>query len=735
MKQDEYLSNFSPIEYDFESFKARRFPYSSERLTELRKEHNDTHSFFRHRDSILGIWAEGKDLSEGTPIQIGLGENDVIESATRHILFKTFLKNLPGRKALSFYPLQTISTNKKHDTARRLLPDNLKDIIKFQRVTEIYLRTISKGEESISGLVVGLRQRWLIKKSLKDLIDDGFNPIGRPVIHLRPLLGAENVLEPDGISLGRLIRIRDEIGIVNTSSGDEEYNLDELSLRKSRSEIFDSLAFYTSEKTAREIFDAIHEQDSINSDPQEYHSEVSDVLNYLAQWNFRTLSGFKFKVSTDHSLKLPSIPLNPTNYIFDITPGAASDSVTTGLIEHGPYDSSRFVPKIPNFLVVCSKYNRGGFSKFMGALQKGLPSSKYFKQGLIKLYRLQKIEWDVCELGDFSSESVYKAILSKIEKQKPDLVLVEGQEPKENEKLSDNPYWRAKSLCLSNGIPFQSVLPWRTRQSPDKYQWILGPLALQIYAKLGGTPWVIESSADVDHEIVIGVGSYTERETEFKGGLQKRFVGVSTFFSREGTFMLASKCKAVPYEEYLDALLENLKDSSWRESQTIRLVFHIFKPVRRDEVLVIDRLIKEFPEYDIKYAFVTVSTNQPLQLFDDSSSSRILLPEKSSNLLLSQNESIIQLKGRNEVKNPKQGIPRPAVIRIHERSTFQDIHHVTQQIFDFTSISWRGFFPLHLPVTIFYSNLIAENLQKLSNVPGWNPAAIGVQLKRKKWFL
>ena len=74
-------------------------------------------------------------------------------------------------------------------------------------------------------------------------------------------------------------------------------------------------------------------------------------------------------------------------------------------------------------------------------------------------------------------------------------------------------------------------------------------------------------------------------------------------------------------------------------------------------------------------------------------------------------------------------------MRIHPESSFRDLHYLAQQVGDFSYLSWRSFFPSYLPVTIFYSNLIAEMLDKLERVPNWNILSVNTTLRRRKWFL
>ena len=76
----------------------------------------------------------------------------------------------------------------------------------------------------------------------------------------------------------------------------------------------------------------------------------------------------------------------------------------------------------------------------------------------------------------------------------------------------------------------------------------------------------------------------------------------------------------MPYNEYFYELLEGLKRSighlaeeyGWKQDDNVRLVFHVFKPVKNIEVEVVDQLVRSYPQFHIKHAFVTVSRDHPL---------------------------------------------------------------------------------------------------------------------------
>jgi hypothetical protein len=210
---------------------------------------------------------------------------------------------------------------------------------------------------------------------------------------------------------------------------------------------------------------------------------------------------------------------------------------------------------------------------------------------------------------------------------------------------------------------------------------------------------------------------------------------------------MSHACQAVPYADYFDELLGALesrltdlaKEYGWRDGSTVRVVFHIFKPLKQTEADVVAGLIEKFPNYKIRYAFVTIATAHPYILFDDNPTQRTgrgyYVPERMSNFILDDLACLIQLRGRNEIKSDIHAFSRPALMRVHPGSTFRDLHYLAQQVADFSFVSWRSFLPYHLPVTILYSNLIAEMLDKLRRVKGWNPLAPNTTLRRRKWFL
>jgi hypothetical protein len=69
-------------------------------------------------------------------------------------------------------------------------------------------------------------------------------------------------------------------------------------------------------------------------------------------------------------------------------------------------------------------------------------------------------------------------------------------------------------------------------------------------------------------------------------------------------------------------------------------------------------------------------------------------------------------------------------------SDFSDLTYLVRQVFHFSFMSWRSFFPSDEPVTILYSRLIANLLANLRGVPGWDGSTLAhLRDRRAMWFL
>jgi len=758
--------NYFPINIEFEKYQINTEPYVQERLSQLRDKYNTTHSFFKNGDTIYisnkdgdGTLTIGKIAERNT-----FGDNEVTASLIKHIFFRTFKDRFPKYTPVDFYPFRFFSG--KDDIIRDFLPEKLKDKISYKKLIEIQLRLTEINGIKRFGFLINIRRNWIFNLSCAELQDEGFNLIGLDILHAETLPGLTNILAPNEEFVGVLKEVTGYKAFVETNEGLKEFELKELFIRKTKFNIGNYLTFATSQEKSDQILNFIESKRSDIYNPQSHYAEIIKIAEHLFTENgkpllFQNKDSFCFTVDYKPLAASNTIQLKTPTFIFDhAATKTNSFNPDAGLTNFGPYDSITFDIKTPNILCICNKSNRGFFTNFLSSLKDGLPQSRYFQKGLLRKYDLQEVFYKLKEIQDFTVDEYLNAIRSD-DDIKPHLAIIEIPVAFKRFDDRNNPYYSIKAKLLSLEIPVQYVT---SEIIKNHNEYILNSLALQIYAKMGGIPWVLPSQRSVDREIVIGIGHSWLRKNQYAGADQNRVVGITTFLSSDGQYLLADKVKDVAFENYFDELLRSLKysiqrlssEQGWSTGETVRLIFHIFKPIKNTEFDVISQLVKEIDLYKIKFAFVTISQHHPNMLFDINqtgvhkygTSGKIgsFIPTRGSNIFLDAETCIVQMLGANELKTSKQGMSKPIQIKIRTPQgnydnnglndlIFHDLSYITQQIFSFTYLSWRSFLPGEEPATMKYSNLISRLLGKMRIVPGWDADKLNYGLKRKKWFL
>jgi hypothetical protein len=745
-------SNFFPISFTANKFQIKRVIYSQDDLKQLRNTHNSTHSFFRNGDFIYMSPMGGENLSIGTISEIDVQkEPQIVSSLIRHIFFRTFREKYPDIVPLDFYPFRILSRKKQDDLLFGELPLNMQGVLSFKKLIEVQFRTIKINSNLVFGALINVYYHWQFNKNCQELLEEGFNILGLNVLTSESLPGLEGILAPDESLIGAIKAIDREAAKVESNEGEEVFKLEELYLHKSYRNIREYLEFKLGDAKTKQILNKIREKDQSRLNAKSYFEEISELAKTISGLQYKNKNGFEFIISDSPQSVSSKFLIQEPTFIFDYSPGATHKNPSIGLNNHGPYDSSTFDIKHPHFLVVCHKENRGAFAEFLGKLKHGITSSSYFKGGMIGKYRLHDISFDLIELNNYSVGE-YQSKITEYMKERdalPHLAIIETSENFKHEEPELNPYHNTRAYFLGLGIPVQGVKSENIRMPDYNLQWIIESIALQIYAKLGGKPWVLPASSSIDYEIIVGIGSALLRPNLLLGNFQERIVGITTFFTGDGKYIFGNRCKDVPFDEYFNELLSSLRQSikeisieyGWKQNATIRVVFHIFKPIKNIEADVVEQLLSEFPQYNIQYCFVTVSDSHPYIMFDKNQSGSgqnhkgVYVPERGQNWILDEHTCLLQLKGPKAIKTTKHSFSNPVFIRVHEKSTYKDLNTVAQQVFNFTNLSWRGFHPTRQPVTILYSDLIAKHLSQLRKVKFWKPETVNSLLKHKKWFL
>lgn len=765
------LTNFYPIYFELvdNKFKVIQIPNKDGLLKELREDYNHTHSFFKHGDFVYAsnmLDINHPDLG-GKEVEFDLFEDkEIAASLIKHIFFRVFREKY-GLIPYSFYPFRIESQRDTDDLIGKVVPATLKDKIAYKKQIEVSLRMIYIKDKPVWGFVINIDWRWIFNINCFQLNRDKFDIIGRDVSHSVILPGLDKILAPDSSLVGSVKSINGDKALVETNEGDVEYLLEELYLKKSKRNISDYLTFKTSQHTCNNVFEAIDTQKAKIYNAKSEFIEVDKMAKSIAKdlsdkgqiMVYKNKNGFIFRVKESSKIHHTQFDIEEKQeFIFN--PSGTQTCVgypDKGLTDYSPYDNIYFTPKAIKVLTISLKSNRGFFSTFIDDMIEGIPSSRYFKKGLRDKYNLHRIDLIQREVDALTFEE-YDKVISQLDEQ-PDIALIEIDSKFRQLPTTSNPYYLLKARLLTKEIPVQFITSWKVKKCTE---FIHNALCLQIYAKLGGVPWVLPANKSVDREIIVGISHSKIRSNSYQGSDEERVVGIATFFSSDGQYLSGNKTKDVTYENYFGELLKNLrgefeqraKEDGWKKGDIVRLIFHIFKPIKNEEFRVVSELVKSFSDYTIQFAFVRIKKTHPFKLYDTSkvfykgreTSKGEYIPKRGTNLVLSPSSCLIQLLGRHEVKTPKHGVSNPMLIEIDlpkgdfdvselEPLLFTDLHYIVQQIYSFTHLSWRTFLAENEPVTMQYSYLISKMLGNLRLIAGWKPDSVNLSLKHKKWFL
>lgn len=754
------IGNFAPITCPNKEVIATVMPFeSSEQLRELRAKNCSLHLFRRNGDNICCISLDGKKPQIGSnPYVINLrDEPGWVARLCSNALIEYYTQK--GREILDFDPLVIVRKGDGLNLLPRLISEPMPNWFTIKQVCEIQCRIIYSEDKPTLVVVANSFIRKRFHASCEELQQRGLDVTGLFVGTLQPDSDARisprlrkmgKVEAIDGKFL-RLCETRQPEASVD--AGSSYLIADPESLARVFAFCFKSRGKFLQDKL-RCSLEALGQGKA-------KRETIEGYFVHLRGLDLEILPGANVRIGpmlSDGDYCFPSISTLPEpTYIFDPSRKKTHHSKNQGLTTFGPYTGLTFQPKVPRVCVVCEAARKGEVEVFIKKFLDGCNDAKLkfppFERGFCRLYNLGKIVPQFFVTNSPTATAYKKAVDEAIDSlqndEKWDLALVQSSEASYGMPPRENAYLVTKAAFMTQQIPVQEF-EWETMNlAAGNLEYALSNMALASYAKMSGVPWLITSREPVAHEFVVGLGSAYVGDGIHKD--RERVVGITSIFSGEGKYYLSSVTRAVPIDQFEEALLETLEaafakarnEVGWEKGETVRIVFHCFKPFKDREANAVNRLRDRLTDFNVECAFVHVVSSHPWMLIDMAQHGvptgyrvkGVNVPRRGLYLQLSKSECLITTTGPKELKKDTDGIPSPLLLRLHRDSNFTSMEYLAKQAFQFTSHSWRTFLPASLPVTIAYSELIARLLGDLSRLTKWSPDVLRGKLGRSRWFL
>lgn len=744
--------NFTPLYVRGDAVRLQTLPFKdAQQFRNLRDEYRTHYAVTRRADQIVALPL----ALDAAPI----GEEKVVSviehaSLIRPLLEQRLVTLLSSNRRLvaRYNPITTVG---------RTLPTGFIEAdrhLHLQSRVLIAIRSLKLSDSEPLGLLWDIEIQKTCATSLAVLHEHGVRLDGLTVERMVPVEDARML--PYRRLVGRVGAITDGHARLSErfQSVEELLPLNELYLEASPENLRHLLQHFTRNASGKVLgrIDEIVFENSRGRARMEHIARISDWLRGLGEVELQ--EGLSVGIGNLLSEKdAPNFPrfteaTTPT-YVFDAGTLKSESRAAVGLSKFGPYSRHVFTPTRPNVCVICDRARRGQFELFLRKFRDGLSvdgKSLPFGRGFLGIYGLQDITLTFVEADAFTADAYHaaasKAVRMAAEGAPWHLALVQTERDSRQLAPQKNPYLVAKAAFLSNQIPTQFIAFETFSMAPASLAYTLSNLALAVYAKLGGIPWLIKSDKGIAHEVVIGLGSAAIGESRFSR--KERIVGITSVFRGDGGYLLSNLSNAVPMSKYGEALTESLQatlqrvrsEMNWIKGDSVRVIVHAFKPMRNTEVESVKAALKEFSEFDLRFAFLHVKQDHPYLLFDDDSIGTKGRGEKTPIRGLfaevGHNETLLTLTGPQQLKRPTDGLPKPLLLSLHRDSTFTDIIYLTKQVYWFSNHSWRSFLPAAMPVTIYYSDLVAGLLGRLDRLGSrWSPSVMLGKIGTTRWFL
>jgi len=286
----------------------------------------------------------------------------------------------------------------------------------------------------------------------------------------------------------------------------------------------------------------------------------------------------------------------------------------------------------------------------------------------------------------------YAAIyISRIKKRDPD-----------NDKESQ--YYKIKEFLLTHSITSQVI--FKENIENDYFNFFLPNISIALLAKLDGIPWRLKRPKRKD--LIIGVGAYKPREA------LERYLGNAFYFKNDGTFhefdCFEQKNIAALSESYKSSILKYITENG----NPSRLIIHFFKTVSYDDIRQIEKVLSKL-SLNIPIIIITINKTESKDIVIFDTSYDGLMPVSGSFVRLGWNEFLLcnnsrysKLTGANI-----EGFPFPVKLKIFSTdNTLVNNQELTKelidQVYQFSRMYWKSVKQKSLPVTIEYSEIIAE---------------------------
>jgi hypothetical protein len=409
-------------------------------------------------------------------------------------------------------------------------------------------------------------------------------------------------------------------------------------------------------------------------------------------------------------LNLDADTLKVKEYVF--ANSYTSNSQFKGVKDYGPL---REVTNNSKVYILYQESDRALAGDLFRALRGDTFSTTFPGMETIFHYALNKENVSGIPIRDFSPESLEIAFdfMKRDAGERPVVPIVIVPFSKDQGKSASRSYYTAKHTLLKHRIPSQFVCTTRMRTKED-LKWAISNIGLQLFAKMGGQPWMV--SPHTHKCLIIGLG---QAHRKSNGAIQKYFA-YSVLTDSTGLYKdLRVLGQSPSPQTYIADFKKNLKGIFEKYyDQYNSFAVHTTFAIRREELDAVQDILEDL--LSSTKDFVVIKFNDRNKYFGYSMSNNSLVPFESSFVRLSKTEFLVWFEGL-QYHNPivRKKIGRPLHVEFiypQEGITDDRMKGYLQDAINLSGANWRGFNAKSLPISVYYAYLVASYYKEFQDL-------------------
>lgn len=482
---------------------------------------------------------------------------------------------------------------------------------------------------------------------------------------------------------------------------------------------------------------------NVNDPREELRFSLSLDQNYRSNKNFYK---HKYNYIVPFLDKIPSFPINGVDYsisntllkiesnllkkkIYIFNNKNTGTSQFQGIKNYGPYQFLKNEKDIKFYFIFEDKYKNLANNIYLALLGRLSPGTfpglkKMFNINLSKeSVRRINLKAPTVENAKIIIDQIKAEISNDVDYQ-PFVIYIEDNNYDEIQKSI---YYLMKLEFLKAKIPSQ-VISNEKIGSRETLKWSVSSIGLQIFAKSGGIPWIVQPSET--NCLILGIGQAYEIDN--LNGVKKQFA-YSVCVDSSGLYKkLEILSNEKQDQDFYLAIKSNiiklLKDDDFRNYKkcAIHVPFKI-------SLKIIDSIKEAALEInDIEVKVIKVNTKNKFFGYGHHNTK---VPYESSYIKLGYGEYLVWFEGLNfgkEIVYKKTGNPIHIEFLNNNASTVENELSYLQDILNLSGANWRGFNAKAKPISIYYSELIAEYSIELQKMEGFTSS---IFIQNEPWFL